>query len=171
MDTYILSVDSQGLQISAQARAQWNRAALHLTVEVEPTGDGSDLYIAAWPDAELATHDFGTVQYFIDNLVKELVALSKDPPEPETPETETRRLLTEFSQAPTVEEPLRAAALEALDLLDSGQTREAAVATRRVVDAVRSLSPMDPARRITERDVDHVLNELAEEGIASPDSA
>ncbi len=170
-DTYNLSVDSRRLQITAQARAHWSRAALHLIVEVQSVADGSDLYIAAWPDADLATHDLGTVQYFIDNLLKDFVAVSEDPPEPETPETETRELLREVSQAPTVEEPLRAGALEALDLLDTGRSLEAAVATRRVVDAVRSLSPMDPARRITERDIDRTLEELATDGVSSPDTA
>jgi hypothetical protein len=162
LDPFNVKMDTDQLRLSAETHTHWNGGGYDVTVEADKKPDGNtDIEVIACPIAEFVTHDFGAVQFFVDTIIDGIKEISEDPPEPETPEGEVRRVLTEVALAPTIPQSIKLDAETAGDLLDSGHTTEAATATQQVVDAVRSLSPMDPARRITERNIDALIGELA----------
>jgi hypothetical protein len=108
----------------------------------------------------LATHDLGGGQYFVNNLAKDITTISLDPPDPETPQNECRRLLTDVINSPTANEAVKSDAVNALALLEAHDDPGAALLTRRVIDGIRSLPLGDPARRIAEREVDSMIHAL-----------
>jgi hypothetical protein len=163
VDAFSVVADKTKYQLSAETPLKWNDSARNIRVEVEPISDDlSRVHIASWPLFEYATHDQRTGQYFVDNLAKEVVAIGKHPPDPDTPENQARSFLTGVLDSRTVDESIKAQARAALDLLASGEPNEAAAVSQRVIDTIRFSYPLsDPARRLTEKDFGEMIDGLS----------
>ena len=77
-----IDIDAEKRFLQARTSASWQEGGRILTVQVDQTdSEGSHVEICSWP-TNMVKRDFGTGQYFVDQLAEKLRQISENPPKP-----------------------------------------------------------------------------------------
>jgi hypothetical protein len=158
-----VEVDPDDGRISASTPMHWDEVPFCVSADIDDIGGSKSLvHLTAWPkNSEMASSDLGAVQYFIDQLSKDIIRISEDPPDRETPANVMRHVLTEVAGMLEVEPSIRAQATTGIEALDAGRLREAEALTNQIIEAIRfTYGPGDPARRVAQINLDRKIREL-----------
>lgn len=158
-----VQVNSEERHIDAWTPLHWDDVPYYVTADIAETSQGNSVVgLTAWPKrSEMASSDLGAVQYFVDQLMKDILSISENPPERETPANVMRRVLTDVTAMSEIEPSIRDQATAAIKVLDEGELREAEGLTNQVIDAIRfTYGRGDPARRVAQINLDRKISEL-----------